>query len=106
MEVIYDMNGSIVRKSHNLRGMLEHPNKARTWVKSVQLDRIGAHGGKLTVIYGNGDHTSTVFADFAVMLDFVMWRNSWIGADITIDGNAIGEHSVNLMRELVKSHNR
>lgn len=88
-EVIRDVDGNIVKQSHNLRGIREYVSTHL--ISTLSIERI-AHGeGKLCILFDDGESYETNFADFAVLRDFVRrWRNVY-GAPLLVDGVNAGK---------------
>ena len=73
--VIRDSAGRPVKRSENLRGILDYTNQRGVWVE--RLDLFGPNkqgGGTLGVTWNTGATTLADFADFSVMEDWVKQR--------------------------------
>lgn len=84
--VIYSREGRVVRRSRNLRGLLEHVRLHA--VDRVGLSRnrernaFGGMGGVLRVHFANGDHCTTDFASYDVMREWVTKRRNLRGVSV------------------------
>jgi len=81
-------NGQIIRKSKNLRGMLDYARVSP--VKRIELTPQGKVNGRLRVIYNDGAVTSSNFANFHIMVDFVRNRRTWQNAELVNYGENMG----------------
>ena len=86
--LIIEKNGQIIRKSINLRGMLDYARISP--VKRVELTPLDKASGRLRVIYDDGAVTSAHFASFKIMVDFVRNRRTWRCAEIVNYGENMG----------------
>ena len=87
MEVIRDKDGNIIRRSKNLRGVLEY---ARTHIISkIGADRIGKEEGKLMVLFHDGASYETNFASFGALKQWIRARRGWYGLPLTVNGRQI-----------------
>ena len=80
MTLIYDKTGAIVRRSRNLRGLLEHAR--RVVPVSARLERLHSSGPdtgfyRLCVRFHNGDIAVSPFSDWRVAADWCRSRRSW-----------------------------
>lgn len=69
------MSGKIIRRSRNLRGLLDHAR--RTAVLSAYVRNCDHGEADLIVQYANGNFGTAHFASFAVCRDWVRSRRSW-----------------------------
>ena len=86
-EVVRDMHGNIIRRSRNLAGIRAHA--ARHAIKKIGVSRNldGSGGGRLCVLFVNGDSYETNFADYGVMCrHFLASRRSWYSVPLEICG--------------------
>lgn len=85
MVEILNSSGKVIRTSCDLRGLSAHMRRVR--VKSVYICRTRdpKEGGKIRVVFKNGDTCQTVFASFAVMCDFVRTRKRFQGTEFQLD---------------------
>ena len=75
--MIYITNtaGRVVRRSGNLRGIVDHAGR---FVVRKCVASEGPQGEyMLKVFYDNGDVARAVFADWRVLVDWVRSRRSW-----------------------------
>lgn len=77
MSEIMDSTGKVIRRSRNLRGLLDHARRVEVASVAVLLmpDRPGYYDYR--VGYVNGDKAGAVFADWRVAADFTAARRSW-----------------------------
>ncbi len=75
MIVISDINGNVIRKSANLRGLLDHAR--RTPVETVELTRKPAGAAMVRVNFYNGDWAVASFGSATVAHNWIMSRRSW-----------------------------
>lgn len=71
---IYDIRGRIVRRSQNLRGILDHARRFEVVTISAYESE-----GKYKVRFGfsNDDWARVEFADWRVLVDWIRARRSW-----------------------------
>ena len=73
---IWDTNANrIVRRSNNLRGILDHAR--RTFVSKVTIHRESDGGAIVFFEFHNGDWSRVSFADYTVAIHWVSSRRSW-----------------------------
>lgn len=81
-------NGAIIRRSRNLRGMLDYARTSLVAAVETMRDPANNTRGILAVTYADGATCRASFASFNIMIDFVRNRRTWRGAKITHkDGN-------------------
>lgn len=83
-----EYRGELIRKSKNLRGMLEYARISK--VSRVELSPAGKLNGRLRVVYANGATSSAHFASYHIMVDWVRNRRSWRGAEFFYYGGEVG----------------
>lgn len=102
MSIIMDRGGQVIRRSRNLRGLLDHA--MRTPVVSVEVKETDGRLAEITmeaartgmdhrdlrryeylVQYHNGDVGRDFFADWRIAADFTLNRRSWKGIEISSD---------------------
>ena len=79
MNYIYDEDGNIIRKSHNLRGIRDHSGRVQVEkVTIVKLSDDVLWEAILLVHYTNGDNASVAFTSWHVLKSWVSrWRNAY-----------------------------
>lgn len=80
---IVNKNGKVIRRSRNLRGVLEYPRHFSRYVQRVSIEP-HSNGGRLSVFYADGAFASADLADFAVLQDWLRSRRSWYGAELFV----------------------
>jgi hypothetical protein len=79
IEIVNPDTGEVVRKSKNLRGILDHAR--RVGVKDAQAfydhGTVTKGGGLLRVEFGDGNMVYAAFADYAVLNRWLKARRSW-----------------------------
>lgn len=81
---IYDRLGQTIRRSQDLRGLLEHVRRNRDdlVIKITESD----NKYQVTVYWpASGEHGCTTFVDWRVLLDWLASRRSWSIDKIKID---------------------
>lgn len=85
---IRDANGKVIQRSRNLRGIREYVGKTSSPISCIEINRIGEHEGKLSILFCDGVSFETNFASFNILKDFVRrWRNTY-GAPLRVNGYA------------------
>lgn len=89
---VYDMHGKTIRKSRNLRGVIEHyrANPCDMVVKVIEWPDYGDYD--VTFYFGDGDSAKARFADWRVLLDWLKARRSWSIARVTFDAPLFDKH--------------
>ena len=77
------LNGSVIRRSRNLRGMRDY---ARTSpVVKIETRKRRGHendpAGVMLVTYANGATSQAEFNSHAIMIDWIRDRRTWRGAE-------------------------
>lgn len=77
MSVILNSAGQVIRRSRNLRGLLDHARRSEVISVAVMLkpERPGYYDYRVT--FANGDSATDVFADWRVAADFTAARRTW-----------------------------
>jgi len=88
MVTIQNPTGQTIRTSRNLRGLLEHMR--RELVLEVHIRPLAIGGGRLSVIFVNGDSCATEFADYAVLRHWVARRKWFQGVPLYVQGQRSG----------------
>ena len=83
-----EKNGKIIRKSSNLRGILDYARISKP--SRIELTPQGKCNGRLRVIYTDGAVTSAHFASYHIMVDWVRNRRSWRGTEVIYYGENMG----------------
>lgn len=83
-------NGAIVKRSKNLRGMLDYSRVSPVVRVATMRNKDLPVRGDLLVEYLNGAYCSASFASYHIMIDFVRNRRGWRGADIKHQNEDIG----------------
>ena len=73
--IMIENNGRIVRKSKNLRGILDYSRSCS--VVRVELTKLPDDAGSMLVIFHNGATSRANFASFSIMQRWVDSRRSW-----------------------------
>lgn len=81
-------DGCVIRKSHNLRGMLDYARVSP--VVRVESSRAGKASGALHVVYKDGAESKANFRSYHIMIDFIRNRRSWKTALHTMHGEDVG----------------
>ena len=68
-----ELDGKIVRTSHNLRAILDYASKPA----KVELLKTGISNGLLKIVFKDGATTQAKFASYHIMVDWVRNRRSW-----------------------------
>lgn len=76
--IAISLDGCIIRKSRNLRGMREYASVST--VSRVTANPFLGGGGQLIVMYYNGAICQTDFLDYTALLEFLFSRISWFTA--------------------------
>jgi len=79
---ILDKTGRVIRRSKNLRGILDHARReyvveARVEHDPADLPLQRRDGYRVTFVYGNGDSAVAHFADWRVFIQWIHNRRSW-----------------------------
>lgn len=78
------LNGRIIRRSRNLRGMRDYAQVSP--VAKIETRKTKEHDrdprGMLRVTYANGATCHALFNSHAIMIDFIRNRRTWRGAEI------------------------
>ena len=90
MHVIRNREGDIIRRSRNLRGFVTHLGKTRSPVKMLDIGRLAEGGGRLCVLWENGDSYETNFASIDVLTDWVFHRRNLRGSPYSLNGIPAG----------------
>lgn len=77
MVEIYDSHGQVIRRSRNLRGILDHAR--RTWIEEASASPAQEGKGILSVSFGDGSTCRTEFASYEVLCWWLRSRRSWAG---------------------------
>ena len=85
---IYNVEGKVVRRSRNLRGIRLHIN--RNLVKRVEIAENLDGTGTFKVLFENGDHYETEWASYTVLLWSLRNLRGLYGAPLTINGEDAG----------------
>lgn len=90
---IYNVAGTTIRQSKNLRGVLAHysANPADLVVKVIEIGRTGGYY-KVIFYWPNGDEAITQWGDWRVLLDWLKARRSWSIARVTFDAPLYDKH--------------
>ena len=89
MVEIRNKQGQVIRRSRNLRGILDHARR-------VGLDEACAYPrergrGLLCVAFADGSTCQTEFADYTVLCWWLQARRSWAGVRRIDGGDRVGE---------------
>ena len=71
-------DGTVMHRSKNLRGVLDHAR--RSWVEEAVAYPAPEGRGLLKVTYGDGCRCRTEFGSFQVLCDWLRARRSWAGS--------------------------
>ena len=81
---IYNQHGKVVRRSRNLRGILDHGRAAG--IQSATGELLPHGRGRLRVRFGDGSTAEAQFASFTVLEHWLHSRRSWSGCRRISDG--------------------
>ena len=82
---IYDRLGRTIRRSRNLRGVLEHYRKHPDDM-TVKVRPLPEHHYKVTFYWpSRGESGESIWADWRVLLDWLAARKSWSINRVTFD---------------------
>lgn len=89
MMTIQDAAGKTIHTSQNLRGLNEHMRRAL--VQEVHIRPLAIGGGRLSVIFVNGDSCAVEFASYEVLRHWIA-RKKWLqGVPLWVCGHRSGE---------------
>lgn len=93
-QVVYAADGSVIRRSRNLRGIRSEVSRRPVeFVHIQQVDDVGA--AMLSVRFKDGSFFRTGLASFRVLQGFVRrWRNVY-GASLIVNGHSADRVSYN-----------
>ena len=77
--------GYTVRTSRNLRGVLEHARRHNVDVVELRELEAGHYG--VAFHFDNGDTALTNWADWRVLLDWILSRRSWSVTRVSVDAS-------------------
>jgi hypothetical protein len=77
MVEIYNIQGKVIHRSRNLRGIFDHGR--RTWIEEAVACPAQEGKGLLSVTFGDGSTCQTEFADYTVLCWWLRARRSWTG---------------------------
>jgi len=77
MVEIHNSQGQVIRRSRNLRGILDHAR--RTWIEEASASPAPHGKGILHVTFGDWSTCQTEFASFEVLCWWLRSRRSWAG---------------------------
>lgn len=84
---IMDQSGKVVRRSRNLRGIVEHLRNRL--IRSVTIRQLNTgvvrDDGELCIIWEDGTRVVTTFASFSVLCDWVCARTWMEGVQATVN---------------------
>jgi hypothetical protein len=86
---IQNAEGKTIHTSGNLRGILDHAR--RELVREVHIRPLAIGGGRMSLIFENGDSCAVDFADYAVLRHWVMRRKWFQGVPLWVCGMRSGE---------------
>lgn len=87
VEIIKD--AKVIRRSRNLRGLLDYPRHFSRYVRRVSIEP-HSNGGRLSVFYADGAFASADFASFSVLQGWLRSRRSWHGAELFVGTTPCG----------------
>lgn len=74
MTLTIELNGKVVARSRNLRGLLDYARKH--FIHRVAVYKQNGHG-RLYVEFENGAQCRHMFEDYSVLVGWVLSRRSW-----------------------------
>jgi len=77
MVEICNSQGQVIRRSRNLRGILDHAR--RTWIEEASAAPAQEGKGILSVTFGDRSTCTTEFASYEVLCWWLRSRRSWSG---------------------------
>jgi hypothetical protein len=86
---IQNKEGATIHTSQNLRGLLEHMR--RELVMEIHIRPLATGGGRISVLFSNGDSCATDFADYGVLCHWVISRKWFQGVPLWVQGSRSGE---------------
>lgn len=87
---ILDKNGKKIRFGKNLRVITRHITENNKYhklnlIKKIVLNKINNGGGKLLILWENGDSVETNFADYSVMENWAKNKRQFKGLSLVLE---------------------
>jgi hypothetical protein len=89
MVTIQNAAGQTIHTSRNLRGLNEHLRRAL--VQEVHIRPLAIGGGRLSVIFANGDSCAVEFADYDILRHWLAPKKWLQGVPLWVCGQRSGE---------------